>query len=171
MTQASLRQSVFWMWCAAFVASVLILLAGPALRPDGAISSDQGLRALPRTSVYLPALTAFAAFWFPETERRLASTRRVAAERVSTAIGITAVFLVLFVLLFAWPVLIARYDNPLGELPYGQSFEGRLDSILGFVGLMSAIGMAPAVWLTRVPAPERTPPERRSPEGSAAPEP
>lgn len=155
MSQSRLRIRIFGLWIAFWIFSSLQIIMAPILRSDNAIGDEQVLSAiLTVTSVWVPALSCLAAFWFPEKERQVARSRNVSRERMIPAIVLTCVYLAFVLLLIFRSVYLVNYNFGLPELPEGASFAEQLTESVKIALILSPIALAPINWLTSETAPK-----------------
>ena len=154
MNQAKLRLMLYCCWVASLLVSVLILLLGPSFRRDGAIGFEQVYAVIPAAiGLHLPALSAFAAFWFPQEERRRAQLAAISLERAIGGTSLTIVYLLIVLSLIYWPTFVISYKSPDINLPESQSFAARINDAVKTSLMLSPIAMAPAAFITRLRPP------------------
>jgi len=142
---------VFCLWAAALVLSILAGMLAPVLRSDGSIGSDQITALLPSiVGVYVPALSCLAGFWFPKDERTSASKRALGKERGVIAVGLTAAYLLIVLLLLFWPVYVEAYPATLTVVP-GTDLMSRVGGNLSIATMLSPLALAPIHYLTSAP--------------------
>jgi hypothetical protein len=132
----------FWLLC-----SMLIALAAGVTRD---VRADQVLGLIRNcTAIWLPAVSCFAAFWFPSNEREKAKIFTVPIERAVGAIALTSCFQFFALLVTAWPLYFVSYQTHGFNLPDGSSLEERMADAIGLITLISPLALAPVIWITR----------------------
>src|SRR5438046_6863351 len=112
MTQAKLRLILYLGWVGSLLLSVFLLLLGPAVRGDESLGYEQVFAVIPAViGLHLPALSTFAAFWFPQEERDRASVAKLNRERAFGAISLTYMYLIVVLAVVAWPTLVINYHS------------------------------------------------------------
>jgi hypothetical protein len=151
MKQSSLRIALYLSWVISLALAVAVLLLGPMLRRDQALGYDQVYAAIPSVvGLHMPALSAFAAFWFPQEERIRAKCAQISGEQAFGAISLTGVYLLIALGLLVWPTLLISYQTPSLNLPEAESFAARINDAVKTALMLSPLAMAPAAFMTRL---------------------
>lgn len=153
MTQAILRERIFFAWLGGLAGSLFCIVLGPVVRGQDVLGFEQVYAVAPLVAgMFMPALSAYAAFWFPADERRRARERRIEPERARAALALTGFYLGIVVIFLAIPVFFVDYSTASLDLSEEQSFVGRVRSAVGIVLIFSPLAVAPATYLTRTTA-------------------
>jgi hypothetical protein len=158
MNLSKLRMSIATVWIAFWILATILVLLACVVRHDHAIGFQQVPDALIRISgIWLPPLSAFAAFWFKQPGRTKL-TPTVDKERSIAAIFLTLVYAVLSIALICVPLFFAPYHkNEASNLDPGTSFSELLGDDVKYLLLISALVLGPVAWLTGEPVKSTTP--------------
>jgi hypothetical protein len=151
MNQALLRITLLSLWSASFLICIAGLVALPRWR--SAIGAEQVIDAIKSvTAIWLPVLTCLTTFWFGGHEtRQRGQNLIVAAEQWVPAISITAMYVILITVMIFWIGYGIDYSSPefsLESLSVASSFNGKINAVLQWAGMLSPFGTAPAIWLS-----------------------
>ncbi|WP_437765921.1 hypothetical protein WMF27_27285 [Sorangium sp. So ce281] len=131
--------------------AVVLLLLGPAVRQDQSLGYEQVYAVIPSViGLHMPALSAFAAFWFPQEERVRAKIAAIDSEQAFGAISLTALYLLVALGLLVWPTFVIDFSSPGVELPEMESFAARINDAVKTSLMLSPLAMAPAAFVTRL---------------------
>ncbi len=151
MTQSRLRLTLYGSWLASLLASAMMLLLAPEIRGDETLGYEQVFSVIPAiVGLHVPALSVFAAYWFPQDERKRAIAAHVTRERAYGAISLTWTYLLIMLCVLAWPALIIRYGTDAIELPEAQSFVSRVNDAVKISLMLSPLALAPSAYVTRI---------------------
>jgi hypothetical protein len=151
LTQARLRIILLLIWSASLLICVVGLLALPNVRI--AIGADQVLESVKSlTAIWVPVLTCLTTFWFGTHEARQRSQSLVVlGEQWAPAIGITFMYVSLITFLVFWVGYGIDYSAPeFGGKSLGEaaSFNGKINTVVQWAGMLSPFGTAPVIWLS-----------------------
>jgi hypothetical protein len=153
VTQGKLRISLYASWLISLLVLVCVLLLGPIIRKDASLGYEQIFAVIPSIiGLHIPALTSFAAFWFPQDERARAKLVTVDKERAFGALSLTWVYLLIVLGVVIWPVWIINYDVGTVNISETDSFASRINDAVKISLLLSPLAFAPSAYVTRTKA-------------------
>lgn len=149
---SDVRIKIFASWVAFWVFSTIAVVLAPFTRSDGAIGDEQVIPAIMAlTGIWLPPLTCFATFWFPQDHRKAAQRRTINRERKIGAYVITFCYHFFVVILVARALYLVSYTSTTLELLAGNSFEEQISLVVTAGTLISPFALAPTIWITGGP--------------------
>lgn len=150
MSAAALRTRLFLLWLGFALASFLLLVLSPA--SGGLIQPDQvpdGLLAL--LGLWIPPLTCFSMFWFPENASARVRQFRVDREKVLPAFALPALYLLVVLYLVVEPLYLHTYPSIPSYTESSPTFKTVLARNLTIASMLSPLGIASTIWVTRIP--------------------
>jgi hypothetical protein len=139
---------IFGLWAASLFGAVALVLFAPLAIRDGTFDATQVTALLPGiVGLFTPALSVLAGFWFPREEIKRARAVKVASDRCVVAVALTCMYLVIVVMLIAWPLFVVEYPDTL-QLVEGGSLEDRMNQATKVAAMLSPLALAPIHYLT-----------------------
>jgi hypothetical protein len=149
MTLATLRLALASIWCGCWLLTCVCIALAPLLRKDRFVHYEDVVGLIGLVSgLWLPPLCCFAGFWFPARQAKVSKRITVSKEQKCGAIGLTAAYMLLVVILLLTPVYLVEYRMDAEGNLVGQNVSGRLSEVVRFALLLSPIALTPLSYLT-----------------------
>ncbi len=150
MSAASLRTRLFLLWLGFALVSFLVLVLSPVT--GGLITASQVSEGLPALlGLWIPPLTCFSLFWFPENASERVVHFKVSKEKVLPAFALPGLYLLVVLYLVVESLYLHTYDSIESFTQSSPTFKTVLAKNLNIASMLSPLGIASTIWVTRIP--------------------